>query len=153
MVQRARLVTRSGQKTLSETGLACPTLDALKPDGKGGRGLRLGSRTAGTRLEIEPTIGADGKTIDLAVELEHHFSPPTFRPEPPAGAGKTAGFISPVPEFHFAKVSTNTTVRSGMTRLVGLWKTDDPAVGKPGDLMQAAFITVHKVTPETDPKK
>ncbi len=152
-VQMLHVEGWSGTKLMCETGPAWAVPAAVRLDDKGRQVLHHDYEMKGTRLEIETSIGADGLTIDLAVEMEHHFSPPTFRPEPPAGAGKTEAFISPVPEFHFAKVSTNTTVRSGMTRLVGVWQTDGPAGGKPGDLMQAAFITVHKVTPETDPKK
>jgi hypothetical protein len=72
-----------------------------------------GVPSAGTSLELCPTIGPDGSTVDIQVSLRHEG----------------------------AKLSTAAVIRSGTTRLLGIWKPGDT----PPDLHRAAFLRVDLV--------
>jgi hypothetical protein len=47
---------------------------------------------------------------------------------------------SPTPDFHIAKVTTAVTLLSGMTKLVEVWKPNDPVGPPPEDRLQLAFL-------------
>lgn len=100
----------------------------------------------GTLLEVDPVGGADGRTVDVNLALEHHYAPPSISPPQETGAGPAAPATplskSATTVFHMATLKTAITLESGATRLIGLWKPQ----GIPGyegkDVLQAAFLRV-----------
>lgn len=90
----------------------------------------------GIELEVDPVVGADGRTIDLNFSLYHDFAPPT-QAQSVSAASAT--------EFHRMTTTTSITMDDGSTRLISVWKpTGSPEFE--GDILQAAFLTAHVVT-------
>jgi hypothetical protein len=105
----------------------------------------------GFDFEIEPTVGADSKTIDLNLASTYDFAPPTqsVSTEPvPEGTRRIA---APSVEFHESEVKLSTTLLSGSTRMISVWKPS----GTPeldGDVLQALFIRADIVPVEPTEK-
>lgn len=102
-------------------------------------------RRAGTILELEPTIGADGETLELTVSLEHHHSPPLEHWDKISATGDRL-VETPGIDFHLAHVTTGITMLSGMTKLLGIWKPEGNKEPERASHLQAAFLTAHIVT-------
>lgn len=168
-VGTARFSTRGGQRATFRvgtlmahdvalepraSGAAVPDAgkDAAKsagqpvPAASGGHAAKVRSRMVGTLLEVDPVGGADGRTVDVNLALEHHYAPPSISPPQETGAGPAAPATplskSATTVFHMATLKTAITLESGATRLIGLWKPQ----GIPGyegkDVLQAAFLRV-----------
>jgi hypothetical protein len=95
----------------------------------------------GLRLKLEPTLGADGQTIDLSLDLE--LSPPSSAKtdEPklsiPTPANAPTKPTADIPKVH---LNSNLLVRTGSTKLVGIARP--PGLPqKADDTLWAAFIT------------
>lgn len=124
--------------------------DGPRATGASGRGTvsTLDRRMVGTFLEVDPVMGPDGRTMDVDFALEHHFAPPS-RLRPTANPEQAGGDM-PISEssaqtYHMARVQGTTTLESGMTRLVGLWKPQGTPEYDGKDLLQAAFLRVEAV--------
>lgn len=83
------------------------------------------TRNVGVTLEVEPTLSADGKTIELNLVPQHvrlkGFNKITI--EKPASGGK---IVVEQPEFVTKKVTTSFHLRSGQRMLMGVYPTDEP---------------------------
>jgi type II secretory pathway component GspD/PulD (secretin) len=145
LVTSLRLETKSGNRATAEGGEirlynSETTLDESKRSS-----TAMEERRAGTTLEMEPTIGADGETIELNVSLEHHHGPPMDRWDTINVSGEKT-LESPVVDFYVAEVTTGYTTLSGMTKLLGIWKPEGANAVQNGDKLQAAFLTSHVAT-------
>jgi hypothetical protein len=83
------------------------------------------TRNTGVTLEVEPTLSADGKTIELNLVPEHTrlkgFNKVTIE-----GAARKGKVVVEQPEFHTNKITTSLTLRNGERVLMGVYPTDDP---------------------------
>jgi hypothetical protein len=175
------LETRSGQRTALESGIqymvaSPPRLDVPRPPKsappapanaaperatvEGGvaaallpKGLtaKHKSTRVGLSFEVDPVIGPDGVMVDVGFDLDYHYAPPQMRKESRPSDALRAG-LSMV-DFHEGKVTTAITMRSGTTRLVGLWKPEGTPEFEKGDLLQAAFLRVDVVRVDGPPTK
>ncbi|MCB1276658.1 hypothetical protein [Prosthecobacter sp.] len=141
VVGDAFLETKSGTRAITNAVREHVYVSALEMDAKSRSSAVQEMRPIGLHLEYEPTLGADGVTIDSTLSLEVHPAPPAERQfsltEPITGS--TAEF--PTTEIHCAHFTTAFTSTSGSTKLVGITK----AVGTPKqseDTLWAAFVTL-----------
>jgi len=59
----------------------------------------------------------------------------------------------PVIDFHMGRVLTMTTMNSGTTRLLGIWKPEGPGFQN-GEVLQAVFLRVNVLRePDTQAKR
>ncbi|MBB5030582.1 hypothetical protein [Prosthecobacter vanneervenii] len=144
VVQDAYLETKSGTRatTRSVKEHACPIFSM---DDQGHLSSDHEMRSIGLNLEMEPSIGADGKTIDLSYTLELSPAPPQERKM--TSADPTTG--SPV-EFPFVAVPmlrlvAEATVQAGSTRLLGVVSPYGKAGAGRRDVQWAAFLTTNIV--------
>jgi hypothetical protein len=105
----------------------------------------------GLRIEIEPSVNPDGRTLELNLAFEYDFAPPVLRvsTEPvPEGTQRVA---APSTEFRKVETKASTTLLSGSTRMISVWKPS----GTPeldGDILQALFIRADIVPVEPTEK-
>ncbi|MBX7208424.1 MAG: hypothetical protein K1X78_08950 [Verrucomicrobiaceae bacterium] len=104
---------------------------------------------AGLRFELEPTLGADGWTLDLNLALDYDYAPPVQRVIDEPLPEHTIRLAAPATEFHRQKFKSSITTRSGSTRMISVWKPS----GTPeldGDVLQAAFLRADVVSVAPD---
>ncbi|MGV3659214.1 MAG: hypothetical protein ACO1TE_03495 [Prosthecobacter sp.] len=140
-----RLETKSGTRATVERGEQRLYFSEVAVDESKRSSTASEMRRVGTVFEVEPTIGADGETIDLTFSLEHHHGPALQHWNKINASGDRV-VETPSIDFHPAHVTTSVTVLSGMTKFVGLWKPEgNPEAARAGRL-QAAFLKTHIVT-------
>lgn len=101
------------------------------------------SRPVGLRVECDPVIGPDGRTIDLSLGFEHAFAPLTRHLE--AGAPDNGALRSDAAHSESQQVSINMPINmlTGHTKLIGIWKPEGaPGIDAGADIMQVAFLRV-----------
>jgi len=103
------------------------------------------STNVGFDLEVDPVIGPDGVTVDLSMALSYHYAAPSPHEEKAQGDAKVLLAAIPTTDLHMAKVTTATTLHSGSTRLLGIWKPEGRPEFQKGDVLQAAFLKVDVV--------
>lgn len=140
-----RLETKSGTRATVERGEQRVYFSEIAVDESKRSSNASESRRTGTLFEVEPTIGADGETIELTFSLEHHHGPPLQHWNKINASGDRV-VETPSIDFHPAQVTTGITVLSGMTKFIGLWKPEgNPEADRAGRL-QAAFLKTHIAT-------
>lgn len=82
----------------------------------------------GTSLEIDPVLGADGFTIDLNIELEHHSEPATTRHSPEKSK-----------RVFENSIVSQVTLHDGNYILIGNWTPDGTRLSS--DMEHVVFIT------------
>lgn len=148
-----RLETKSGTRATVERGEQRIYLSEVTVDESKRSSTASEMRRVGTSLEVEPTVGADGETIELTFSLEHHHGPPLQHWNKINATGERM-VETPSIDFHPAKVTTSVTVLSGMTKFIGLWKPEGNAEADRAGRLQAAFLKTNIVTllPALDPR-
>lgn len=140
-----RLETKSGTRATVERGEQRLYFSEVAVDESKRSSTASETRRVGTVFEVEPTIGADGETIDLTFSLEHHHGPPLQHWDKINVSGERV-VETPSIDFHAAKVTTYVTLLGGMTKFIGLWKPEgNPEANRAGHL-QAAFLKTNIVT-------
>jgi general secretion pathway protein D len=76
-------------------------------------------------LEVEPTLGPDGKTIDLNI-VPQHVRLKGFEKVTVEGGGHRGKVIVEQPQFETNKITTSLTVQSGERVFLGVYPTTDP---------------------------
>jgi hypothetical protein len=140
-----RLETKSGARATAEGGEqrlynSEMTLDESKRSSTANE-----ERRAGTRLELEPVIGPDGRTMEMNLSVEHHHGPPLDRWDTINVSGEKT-VESPLVDFHVARVTTGLTMLGGMTKLLGIWRPEGGDAAQNAGKLQAAFLTANIVT-------
>lgn len=141
VVGNSFIETKSGVAATTEA-ISKPWLpNASSPDLRSRISEAADRQPNGLRLEVEPTIHADGLTIDLTLDIELSPHPPAKTDEPnltPKPAENTTPApTSDIPKVHLTTellVSSGTTKLAGITRPTGLQQ-------KANDTLWAAFIT------------
>lgn len=106
----------------------------------------------GLRMEVDPTIGANATSIDLNVAVNYDYAPPTQRGTNEPAPEQTQRLAVPQTEFRRMDFNTASTLLSGSTRLLSVWKPS----GTPeldGDVLQAVFLQANIVKVEETEKK
>ncbi|CAN5257917.1 hypothetical protein BH23VER1_BH23VER1_18630 [soil metagenome] len=98
------------------------------------------TRRVGFKLELDPVLGPDGRTIDLNLTTGYHFAAPER-----AGPRTTGADLDPLLDpgtttFFEAGGSTSTTTLSGTTRMIGLWPPKNLEREGAEDVLQAHFL-------------
>lgn len=92
----------------------------------------------GSVLEFDPVLGADETTIDLNMQVVHHYAPPAVREIPFSNRDGNELLVSVV-ETSASTLSTQFTMKKGQTCLFGMWKPDD--LDENDNTLHAAFVT------------
>ncbi len=130
--------TRSGQRSFAERATMRTYADGFAMAQGDVFEVPMSRRKVGTRLDLDPVIGADGRTFDLNIIFAHDFLPPTMRWEAAAQSGARR-IKTQVTDFHEVELNTATTLQSGMTKLICVWNSSPTPAGC--KVMQAAFLT------------
>ena len=140
-----RMETKSGTRSSVSRGEGRLYVTEMTVDEARRSSTATEQRDAGTRLEMEPTIGADGETIELTYSLEHHYRAPQEHWDK-ISASADRVVETPNIDFHKARVTTGITLLGGMTKLVGIWKPEEVAEPERTGHLQAAFLKCHIVS-------
>lgn len=97
-------------------------------------------RGVGSRMEIDPTVRADGMTVDINLAPEHHTAPPVSHPESLTPKDAVAGIGYPLSDFHFETVKTSLTMASGTARILAVWKPTGKPEYEEQDLLHIAIL-------------
>ncbi len=141
--------TTEAGKPDKEKDAAAPVAKATIVNNGGNAWLATSSemRPVGLRMEVEPTVGADGKAVDLNVSVGYDYAPPVQRLMDEPVPDKTTRLAVPTTEFRTSVTKTSTTMLSGTTRMLSVWKPG----GTPeleGDVLQAIFLRADVVMVE-----
>ncbi|MHB1077858.1 MAG: hypothetical protein ACYC67_00550 [Prosthecobacter sp.] len=142
-----RATVRAAEEHIHVTGL---TFDA-----QGHATLKREMQPLGLELQMDPTLGADGITIDTPFRLQLALAPPELRAvsitDP--GTGNAAEFSTT--DFFHAEFMTSISSSSGCTKLIGVTAPLDKATARE-DRLWAAFLTttihVQEPLPKPAPK-
>ena len=139
----SRVGTKSGQRASIECTTQHSYGTEFQVNEKGSSATSAyESRPVGTRVEIDPVVGADGQTLDLNYSIEHHLAPPILRGIPVATLNDKRVEL-PVTDFTTGQIQTSVTLRQGQTRLAGVWQ----AVGEGGVGRQVVAFLTGKIAP------
>ncbi|MEM7012289.1 MAG: hypothetical protein AAF585_12470 [Verrucomicrobiota bacterium] len=96
----------------------------------------------GTKIESDPVIGADGRTIDLNLNVNYDYALPTREGKALIDPNGAIVLDGPATTFRKASVITSMTLQSGMTRMVGVWEPRGTEEFENADVLQAVFVRV-----------
>lgn len=123
-----------------------------KAEGEAGEALTSGyaegsfeTRLIGTMIEVDPVVGADEQTIDINFAVEYDYAHPSTSGEAERDVGVVA-LDGPTTEFHQAEVSASSIFRSGMMRMVSIWRPEGTPDLEQNNTLQALFLRVDLVT-------
>ncbi len=136
----ARIETKSGTRATSTQATQYPALSSVSVNDKGESFFTHGMRNVGLTVELEPTVGADGVTIELTLAPEFHTAPPLEHREHIIDTqGRRLEF--PLTDYFTAQLTTGITLPDGTTRLLSLYKPTGKPEFEKEDILQAIFIT------------
>jgi hypothetical protein len=119
-IDSAFLETKSGTRATHHAAREHFYLDNFGTDDKGHPDLTFETRLVGSLLEIEPTIGADSRTVELTFSHELHPAAPVLRHDHFRDPASQQPFEMPVTDFHVHKTTTSISVSKGGTKLISL---------------------------------
>lgn len=143
------LETKSGTRATHESQREHVYLSEFGTDAKGRPHLAFEMRQVGSILEIEPTVGADGRTIEISFAYELHPAAPEERRGHFRDPASNKAFEMPVIDFHSAKTTTGISVTKGGTKLIALNK---PTGRGDADVLWATFLKCDLVTQVSKPQ-
>ncbi len=117
----ARLEAKSGQRSVIETALQRQRLEkiawhpGMKPE------LETQWTNGGLRVEIDPVLGGDGTTIDVACKLQRRTGPPIQRLDDHQHPALDSAFRLPYDSQPGQTLTSNHTLLDGDTRLIAVW--------------------------------
>jgi hypothetical protein len=161
LLQTTRLETRSGQRVSFASGIwrtetagmsfremVDEPMAATGPVKQRLMHATFDSTVYGTLLEIDPVIGPDGWTVDLDFGLHHAFAPLVAGVPGASFDDKTLRIGVPAANSPKAKIRSSTRLTWGVTKLLGMWKPEGLPEFDGKDVMQAAFLRVHRAPTE-----
>lgn len=136
----ARIETKSGTRATTNQATKHMAITDVSVNEKGEPYFSQKKREVGLHLELEPTVNADGATIELSLASEYHTAPPFEHREHIIDTqGHRLEF--PLTDYFTTQGTTSITILDGTARLISL----DKPTGKPEfdkeDILQAIFIT------------
>jgi hypothetical protein len=136
----ARIETKSGTRATAEQVTQHQAITEVSVNDKGDPFFTQEMRRVGLLLELEPTVGADGVTVELNIAPEFHTAAPFEHREHVIDTqGRRLEF--PLTDYHAAKVVTAITMPDGTARLLSLHKPTGQPEFEKEDILQAIFIT------------
>ncbi len=136
----ARIETKSGTRATSEQAIESTAVTDLSMNDKNEPVFKQEMRRVGLTVELEPTIGADGVTVELSLAPEFHTAPPfEHREHITDTQGRRLEF--PLTDYFTSKLTTGITLPDGTTRLLSLYKPTGKPEFEKDDILQAIFIT------------
>ena len=136
----ARIETMSGTRATSKQANEHTSVTSVLVNDKGEPAFKQDTRNVGFNLEIEPTVGADGVTVELTLAPEYHTAPPFEHREHIIDTqGRRLEF--PLTDYFTSKVTTGITMPDGTARLLSLYKPTGKPEFEKQDILQAIFIT------------
>jgi hypothetical protein len=147
-IETLRIVTRGGQRATVENireHLQRLTHNKTKNEETS---VTPELRGVGSQMEIDPTVGADGTTIDINLAVEHHTAPPIPHLENLTrdDAAATVGY--PLTDFHPETINTSLTMASGTARILAVWKPTGKPEYEEQDLLHIAILEAAAVDSE-----
>jgi hypothetical protein len=143
------LETKSGTRATHQSACEHVYLSDFGTNAKGLPTLAFEMRPVGSILEIEPTIGADGRTVEITFSHELHPAAPSSRRDHFRDPASNKPFDMPVVDFHSTHTVTGISVTKGSTKLLSLNKP----VGRPdSDVLWATFLKCDLVTQVPKPR-
>jgi hypothetical protein len=96
-------------------------------------------RDVGLVMEVESTIGPDGITTEINLDLHYDTAPPSEHRERLTDRGTGKPIEVPLTDFHTTHLQTALTMLDGSARLIGLWPGKE-------ERLQALFIACEIVS-------
>lgn len=126
-VSSAPLVCRSGVRGKYQDTEVVPVIEIFTWNQEAKRLVpKFANRNVGTVFEVDPTLSADGETLDLNFALEHHTGEPVKETIlVPLGDPGDSKEVS-VTRFHMKKITTHLFIKSGATALIGAFEITGP---------------------------
>ncbi|MCX6850591.1 MAG: hypothetical protein NTY98_16850 [Verrucomicrobia bacterium] len=155
VVSDAWLQAKSGTRATARAAVEHIHDSGLTFNAQGHATLKREMQPLGLELELEPTLGADGISIDTPFRLQLALAPPELRAvsitDP--GTGNAAEYSTT--DFSHAEFVTSISSSSGCTKLIGVTAPLDKATARE-DRLWAAFLTatihVQEPLPKPAPK-
>lgn len=104
----------------------------------------LDESKSGFVLEIEPLLGADDDTVDLAIGLNHHYAKPISKEFPVSVRNQKKISVKATDSFQ-SRLASSYIVRAGSNKLIGVWKPEKHPDPQKADTLHAAFVTTNVV--------
>lgn len=142
---RLHLDTRSGQRASTSRGGQQRYATGFVVDEHEWIEVPKDSRLYGTQFEIDPVLASDSRTMDITFSIEHHYAPPKAR-WVLGGQMGARRVETQVTDFNVARTNSSTTLLSGMTKMLGMWKVENAPEPARANAAQAAFLTGRVVT-------
>ncbi|MDI1313644.1 MAG: hypothetical protein PSV43_15865, partial [Prosthecobacter sp.] len=142
--------SKSGTRVNHHAACEYRYLDGFVTDAQGRPSLSFATRRVGSILEIEPTTGADSRTVELIFSHELHPTPPIMRRAHFRDPASQQPFDIPATDFNIHKTTTGISLAKGSTKLVSINKS--MGLGKT-DLLWVTFLKCDVVpqVPKTHP--
>jgi len=141
VVNDAWLQIQSGTRATSTSSLEHFHTTGLSLDTQGHATLQRETRPLGLKFQMDPTLSADGITIDIPFNLQLTLAPPEQSPvgitDP--GTGNVAEYTTT--HFFQAEFSTAISSASGTTKLIGVTAPPPGKSEAPEDRLWAVFLT------------
>jgi len=142
----ARVETKSGTRASSTQTNEHIFIAEVSLDDKQQLSFSQEMRQVGLRLELEPSVGSDGATVELTLAPDFHTAPPFEHREHLIDTqGRRLEF--PLTDFFTTRTTTGITIPSGSARLLSLYKPTGKPEFEKDDILQAIFITCDILRP------
>ncbi|MCF7788175.1 MAG: hypothetical protein K9N47_18780 [Prosthecobacter sp.] len=137
------LESKSGSLATHESVREHTYLSTFGTNAEGQPHLAFAMRPVGSILEIEPTFGSDGHTVEISLNHVLHSAPPEARREHFRDPSSNKPFDIPVIDFHAAKTTSRISMIKGGTKLISL---NRPTGRGDADVLWATFLKCDLVT-------
>lgn len=130
------LVTRPGQRAAVKKTQEHERVVTLTVSPQGLLSVERETLATGMEMEVDPTIGADGETLDVGALIEHHPAPPSRHNAGVTLPGYENELTLPLMNVWRDAVTTKLTMKKGTACILAVW----PPSGKPGDTLHMAIL-------------
>ncbi len=134
--------TKSGIRSTHGAARECYFLDQRPSKDKTPPSISINGQTLGSFLEIEPTIGADGRSIEVDYSHELHVTVGAQSEVPPSDPAKSQDLSLPSSNSRALKTQSRTSMHEGEIRLIALHQDIDSS---PPDHVWATFLRCNTV--------
>ena len=142
-------LSRGSQSTFS-SGTEHEHANELILDAKGRAQVEASTQPLGFELDLDSFLSADGRSLDVRAQIQHRLLKQPPRQENLTEPVSGGPLQMPLAEFEEASISTEVKMKSGHTRMLGMWPVkNDPAV-KAADVSQGVFLTAHVLSHGTE---
>lgn len=151
----AHIETKPGTRATANQGRPHSSVGGISLSDKGEPVIKREIRHIGINLELEPTVHADGSTVELMLSSEFHTAPPFEHREHVIDTqGRRLEF--PLTDYFTSKLTTRITIPDGSARLISLYKpTGKPSLKKRTSCRPSsspATFCARKTSPDAPPQ-